>query len=388
MKHRLLLLLAYLVVGLFVTCLWTYCARTELNADVLDGTARDGQKYCWRFCSIVRLADGTAVPPFVKRRLLPDLAQGLASLPPRSVWATMERLVNSQGFLARKTRTLFHRLGWQAEHYPLLVSASLLLWLAVVGFMLSCRWLVRQLYETPRWLADAMGALLGLALLGGNGDWHYAGYPYDFPHAFLFTLTLAAMLAGRWWFVLTFALAVYSKETSILLILAYGLLSKDRRSLSFWSVAGLLVALFAVIRYWIELSYPSGPKLFWFPRRNARFLLLQAFYVWYAPFLGVALARFVALHRLYPARLKHLCLLAVPMLGLAFFKGWIEEMRQYLELLPIMGLLVVQWTLHEAGLGGLFQPRGQALRLAEETEPEGPEDVLQPSDDAWASRAA
>jgi hypothetical protein len=356
--------LGYLVLSLLVAGEWTYCARTEEAVERLDAALPTGEVYSWRYTGIVRMAEGRAWAPFVKRRLLPDLARGLAAAVPEPAWQELARWVQADGAGPAWARAQLRRLYWQPQHLPLLLCATALIWLSVFGFMFTCRWLTNVLYECPGWVADALGALLGVALLGGNTDWHYGAYAYDFPNAFVFTLALTAVLARRWWFAAAFAAAAYSKETAVLLILAYALVAERRGTVRFWAGLALLLAVFAGVRGWIELHYPNPPGPFWFPRRNWRYLSVLVFYGWFAPLLGVALARLVAARRLYPSALKKLCLLALPLVGLAYFKGWIEELRQYLEVLPILGLIVVQWVLHEAGVGGLLRARGARLGAA------------------------
>jgi hypothetical protein len=361
-KRILLVLPCYLLLALGITTVWTRCARTESYSETLDVVDPSGKGYSSRFNSIVRSAEGTALSPFVKRRLLVDLSRGIVAVLPSSTWTGLEQALAGPGALPTWLRERLTYLGWKVEHYPLLFTATILIWMSVAGFMATCRWLVQLLYAAPPWVADVLGGLLGIALLGGNGDWHYSGYPYDFPNAFVFTLTVAALIGRRWWFVLPFVAAVYSKETSILLLFAYALLATNRRSLTFWGTGVVLAAVYVWLRYWIHITYPSPDGGFWFPTRNLRYLVKQTFYLWYLPFLGVALARFLALRKQYPAVLKRLSVLALPLLGLALFKGWIEEMRQYLEMLPIFGLMVLQWTMHEAGLGRLLRPLPDRLR--------------------------
>lgn len=352
-----LLVLSYLGVSLLVLTAWTYFARTELNADVLDIAWPDGHHYSSKFSSMTRLVDGSALAPFVRRRLLPDLTRVLSAVLPPRCWEVVDGAVHGSGRSAQLLRRVFQRQCWKRDNYSIVFPALFLIWCSVVGFMLACRWLVHCLYETPPWLADVLGGLLGLALLGGQGDWHYCGYPYDFPNAFVFTLALTALIAGRWWFPLAFAVAAYSKETAVLLIFAHILLAPERRSRSFWRRLALLVVLYGGIRAWIQLQYqaPSGP--FWFPLRNLRWLVLQAFFLWFLPLALVALVRFAAHWRDYPMPLRRLALLLIPLVGMAFFKGWIEEMRQYLELLPVFGLMALQCLLCELGRGDLLRAR-------------------------------
>jgi hypothetical protein len=238
----------------------------------------------------------------------------------------------------------------------------------VLGFLFTCRWLVNLLYECPYWVADVLAGLLGLGLLGGCGE-SFFSYPYDLPNCFLFTLTLAAMLARRWWFVLPFAAVAFSKETSVLLVLAYLLVADNRRSARFVGELGLMVAVYLGARLLIDSAYPSRPGTvwggFWYPDRNVRMLAMYAVpFAWLVPVVAIGLARLARHWRKYPARFRRLALLAVPLLGMGFLIGWLEEKRQYLEVYPVLALLVAQGLLLELGLGRLLMPRPE-VRPAE-----------------------
>jgi hypothetical protein len=356
-KNALVLVPAYLAVSLFVTAVWTWCARTEVTEGALIIVGPRGEWYSSRYNGIVDLVEGRSMAPFAKRRLLPELTRLLVRLTPPEAWRALERRAGGDGVLAALVRAQLARLEWRPEHYPVLFTATLLIGCSVLGFTFACRGLVTVVYDAPPWLAGVLGGVLGLALLGGNGDWHYLGYPYDFPNAFVFTLALVGLLSGRRWFLPAFAAAAYSKETSVLLILAYVLVARNRGPRRFWVTLGLLVAVYAAVRGWIDMNCTAAAGDFWMPRRNARYLALRLFYVWWLPVLAVGLARLLALWRRYPADLRRLCLLAVPLVVLACFKGWVEEMRQYLEVLPVVGLIVIHGTLHEAGLGHLLRAR-------------------------------
>jgi hypothetical protein len=271
-------------------------------------------------------------------------------------------------------RFFLSRQGWKAEHVPLLGCAYLLIAGSVLGFMLSCRRLVHLLYETPPWVAHLAALALGVALLGGNGDWHYCGYPYDFPQAFVFTLALTALLARRWWFLPAFAAAAYSKETSVLLTAAFVLLAPEYRSRRFWGLLAAQLAVFAAVRGWLELHYPAPepPAGFWAFSRNLKYFSFVLFYSWSMPFFAIGAARMLALRRRFPRPLVRLLVLAVPLVGMALLRGWLEEMRQYLELLPVAGLLVFQWCLHEAGHGDLLRARDRVPGVAPATQCQEP----------------
>jgi hypothetical protein len=347
---------AYVLLAVAITVVWVHCARTEFAVERLEIDLPCGIRLSERYCSIVRTAEGRMFSPFVRRRLVVDLARVLAWAIPDSLWSPLRDLLSNRSLAPGWLRGFLDRQQWRPEDCPLLCCAYLLIAFSVLGFMLACRRLVTILYETPAWVADLAGAVLGLALLGGNGDWHYCGYAYDFPQAFVFTLSLVGLVAGRWWFPLAFAVAAYSKETSILLIGAYVLQVPKRWSPRSWMMLALLAGTFAAIRGYLAWRYPAPEPLagYWVLGRNLKYLTFVIFYSWSMPFFVVGLARMVALRRHFPPVLLRLSLLAVPLVGMAFCVGWLEELRQYLELLPICGLLLFHWCLHEAGYGHLL----------------------------------
>lgn len=334
----------YALVSLLVTVIWTREARTEFTAST----------------SIVANASGTGLGPFVRRRLLPDAARLLAASLPTTWWEQYSDFMTNETGGPAILRDVMHDLRWQPAHYPLLISAHVLIWFSVFGFMYTCRWLGTTLYHCPQWVAELLGILFGIALLGGNGDRHYRLYPYDFPNAFVFTLTLAAMLNRRWWYLICFAAATYSKETSILLIIAFMLLnSKERSSCSAFQVIAL-VAIYVSVICWIRVNFiPQRQAEFWYPMRNMQWLgRTILFDHWYLPVIGVAILRMICLWPRFPWQLRRLFVLIPLLLAVAFFKGWIEERRQYLEVcLPILGLMVMQWLTMEFGLTRFFRPK-------------------------------
>ena len=345
------LALAYVLLSLGITGSWIYIAKTEA-----DGSG---------FNSIVKAADGTARVPFVKRRLLPDLARGLAFVVPEFAWDGLKETLKGTCAVVGLCRPFIDGQRWQPKDFPVLFSAYFLIWLSVLALLFTCRKLILLLYECPRWLADVLAGLVGLAVLGGCG-YTYKSYPYDLPNCFLFTLTITAMIARRWWFILPFVAAVYSKETAVLLIAGYALLAGSWRSLRFATVLNLSVlgAIYLGARLIIDYHYPSVAGEFWggfwYPGRNAETVTgFLIFYSWALPFVAVCAYRMARLWPSYPWTLKRLIWLAAPLLTLGFFRGLFEEKRQYLEVMPIAGLMVAQWVLHEWGLGRLLVARAR-----------------------------
>jgi hypothetical protein len=348
--------LLYLLVSLLVFAVWSRVAKTEALS-VAHPPALKGHPSA---ANLGAMIDGTAEPPFVWRRLLPDTAFFLAHAIPTTAWEQVTAWVESDAAGARVIKRAFDSLEWPRERYPELICGYFLIWVSVLGFMIACRWLATLLYDLRPRVADLTGILFGIALLGGAGR-TWESYPYDLPNAFLFTTTLAAIVARRWWMPLAFVLACYSKETSLLLILAYVLVHGLRwRRRGWWLMLAALSAVYLGFRYWIvRVRYDvPGAERWWFPDRNLLFLARgSVYYLWLLLPAAVVLTRIGLMWRQIPLVLRRLLPLGVLLVGAAFCKGWIEERRCYLEMLPIIGLIFCQWAAVELGLEHLFVPR-------------------------------
>jgi hypothetical protein len=137
-------------------------------------------------------------------------------------------------------------------------------------------------------------------------------------------------------------IACYTKETAILLLPAYLLLRPHdaRRTLI---TIGVLAAAFVAIRFESQSRFPAGGPAFWWPGRNLQWIGWTTFFdSWVVVLVALGVAYVVSLRREWPRDLRRLSLLVPLMLLPAFFKGWIEERRQYLEMLIIAGPLVLQ----------------------------------------------
>ncbi len=251
------------------------------------------------------------------------------------------------------------QLGWKRVHDPILVSATALIGLSVVGFMMTMRHIMVQLYVIPPWFAELTALFLGLSLLGGGGDIRFGFFPYDLPHTFVFALSLTTIFSGSGWLLPVFAVAAYSKETSLLLIPAYILVNWGRRDWRLISTVTALTITYVVVRIILDWSYGSGAGGFWFPGRNARWIawMLTFDAWWYYPFWIVSAIRLARVWPQFPAPLRRLVLLSFALIAPALFKGWIEEKRQYLEMLPILGPMLIQWVVTELGFGCLLRAR-------------------------------
>ncbi len=355
MIRRLLLVLGYLAVTALVTAAWAVMACTERNLAPPDKPpARNEMK------SFVRTLDGTIIAPFVWRRLLADTTPLATRAVPAPVWRAFTDFVQGGSLPGRNLRRLLDFMDWPADRYPELVTAHVLIWLCLLGFAVTFRWLVHLCYEAPCWLGHAAALMAALLVLGGS-NWYWGSFTYDIPNLFVFTLALAGSLGSRWWMLPAFVVACYSKETSVLLILAHALIHRHQaRTWGFWLQLLCMAVVYAGLRWWIVQRFAvGGADQFWYPARNLRFVLVRGVYGlwWVVPFFAI-LAHLVRIRRELPPRLLPVLLsMAAVMIGLAFFKGWIEERRQYLELLPFAWLIGIRWVLGEVGAAWLLRAR-------------------------------
>ncbi len=331
------LLAAYAVGAVFVTACWTEYAGTE----TFDN----------RYSSIVAISDGTAPIPFVRRRLVFDVARAVVKLVPDAAWRAVEG--------SPPVKDLARRFDWPEADLPILLTTTALIALSVFGFMLVARATVARLYRTPPWLPGLAGLVLGLMLMGGGGDRHYQWYPYDFPNAFVTSLTLAGFLAGSPWAYLSFAAACYSKETAFTLILARWLLLQDRRAWRAYVPLAVMAAFFVLVQFRLRMLYHSvDGEGFWMFKRNmgmlAKFVLFQS---WVLIAWGVCLVRIGKAWGQFPRQLRRLSAIPLLLVSAGVFKGWLEEHRQYAECLLIFGPMLLQWALIELGLGRWMEPR-------------------------------
>jgi hypothetical protein len=345
-------LLLFLVVGLAVTLVWTNWAETE---------ARRAYASIHSYNSIVALVDGTAPAPFAQRRLFPDLTRLVEAAVPTALWDTLAGHA-SQAPLAPVLR----RFKWTTpDELPVLVSATVVIWLSAVGFMWTTYVIIRHQYEAGAATGIAASLVLGVALLGGGGSGHYQWYPYDFTSACVFAVSIALLLRGSPWFLLVFPIAAYAKETAAFLLVAYWLVNRDAFGRKI-VVGSALAIVFLLIRVESQTRFPGGGPEFWWPWRNLDVLSWWVvFDSWTMAIVTLASAQLWRLRSEWPPDLRRLTLLIPLFLLAALFKGWVEERRQYLELVVIAGPLALQWADSLAGTA-LLRPRRAALSPARE----------------------
>jgi hypothetical protein len=334
--------IVYSIAAAGIAIAWTLSARTERHADGCS--------------NIVRMFEGTALRPFVFRRLTVDSAALLARIVPQSTWHRVSTAIDANPKIHRLVR---EKSGWTRQWDALLASATLIVAISALGFMLSFLWLVRRLYHVQSLRAHLLALVFGVGLLGGRGVWPgmylWDQYIYDIPQAFLFLLGVCTIVAGTLWFPPVFLLAAYNKETSILLLPALVLLWPKSIRIR-WGLATVLFIAFVGIQVGIRLKYhnTTGPG-FWLLHVNLAQIFI--FGIWRLPVWGLAILAVWRHWHDVPRPLRKLIYVPFVLMLAALFKGLIFELRGYMEAYPLVGIVFIQTLAQELGMGGMLQPR-------------------------------
>jgi len=191
---------------------------------------------------------GTAERPFAYRTLIPTTIRML-TIP---IDDTTRESLAEWGLGNPFVYDVFSTSAWRIDWLPEFVLASMLMFLAVLGWLWSLNYLMTGVYSGNRY---GMDALIFLGLLGLPPFFTATNYIYDIPALFFFTLGLALMIRRHWIaYLIVFFLACLNKETTILLTMIFVLYffnqsRMNRREYIQWLVAQLLI--FGVVRIFL-----------------------------------------------------------------------------------------------------------------------------------------
>jgi hypothetical protein len=334
LKREVLLGLAYAVIALVLTAMF---AREP--AGLRHGNPR---------CEFLPMLDGTAARPYVYRALVPLSVSGLTRFVSDEQRAELRESLTEHHPVTRVLDNLVP--GWERDAAPEYILCLGLIWLSLVGFAYSLRYLASGVYAAPLIVIQLLPFLAYFGLPPSFEP--YGSYLYDFTVLFLFTLGLGLLVRRKWLpYLLLFLVSCINKETTVLLALIFFLhfLPKGRmprgRFLQLLVVQGVI---FLAVRTGLQMTYAQNPgdpvefhllrNIFKFPRYPIGFVVSS-----------LVIIGFV-LHdwRAKSAFLRTTFLMLVPLLGLTVFLGFLDELRDYYEVYAA-GLLLMLPT-----LGGLF----------------------------------
>jgi len=287
---------------------------------------------------IFNMVDGTAFRPFVYRLLLPYIANKIILSIPEKTSSAIAQLTMSHTTL----KSFFSDRNWSidyaSEYYVVLILMYASLW----GFVFSFRYFFRAVFKTSERFIDAVSLLtiLGLPCL-----YRYNTYLYDFTTLFLFTLGLAMMIRRRWIsYLFVFVFACLNKETTILLTCIYTIHFFKHQKLNSSTYTFILliqIGIYISIKTFIDTLFIHNQGVFleFWLKRNINFLL-QPYPIF--TYLQWLILGFLVIYKWSekPLFLKQGLLILIPLLGSTLIWGWIDELRDYYEVYPIVILLI------------------------------------------------
>lgn len=280
---------------------------------------------------------GRAYKPFVARVLLPAATRLITSTIPDRARSSLCSWAASNSFVQR----VFEKRKWELEYFVEYCIAAVLMYASLVGFVFAFRHCFRGVYDAPGRFLDAITLI---ALLSLPVCFRYYSYLYDFPVLLLFTLGLGLMVRSKWsLYLIVFLFAVINKETAILLSFVFVIHHlSDRRMprLFFWRLLAIQMAIFVAVRAVISFVFRNNPGTFLeFHLFDHNIRLLRPYPL--ATVLSWFIVVFFVFYRWNekPLFLRYAIWIAVPLVGMTVFFGFLDELRGYYELYPIVILL-------------------------------------------------
>ena len=292
---------------------------------------------------------GKAYKPWAYRALLPFCVRITTSAIPEALKTSLNQKVWDNRMFVRFNK----RFNWEKSLITEYMVACIFMYLALGGFFFAIRYLFTSVYDAPAKLLDftSLFALLGLPVM-----FNYYSYIYDFPNLLFFTLCPVLMLRNKWKsFLLVYTLACLNKETTILitfLFVIYSLRSSVPPLHKTLTIRILLIqiGIYIIVRLILFYFFHENIGVF----VTIRFLKHNIFLIPYT--LGNAIGYLViVVSILYkwqekPFFLKCGLLMGVPLVLLCLLFGWLDELRDYYEVYPVVILLmahtigdILQW---------------------------------------------
>ncbi len=309
------------------------------------------------------LVYGHSWKPFCYRTLVPITVRSITSAIPASVRQNIENRANdrlNQVNISQRVRLWFEGLQWDRNYIVEHLVSVPVVFFCVLAYMILIlkicdHWI--DMEQPARCIAPILAGLL-LPL-----HFNYYSYLYDPGTWVVFPLAVLFISRKQWWPLLVlFPIAVLQKETAILLVLLWLIRVRSIQQplkLSGAQVAvllGLYIAIKAVISH-IFIHNKGSFVEFHLLDHNLQLVVHQPL-VFVAVVAGIALL--TALIRSLRLEAPSFLLLGFGLcfaaqFGLAIFFGFVEELRGYYELLPLIMPFVVVVTVRSMGLKADFR---------------------------------
>jgi len=285
---------------------------------------------------VLRIVYGIGAKPYVYRALLPVTTRVINKLLPKSIKTSIAESVENIPVFYRR----FAENRWDNKYATVYFIILILMYFSLAGFAFAFRYFMRSLFKFEPVFEDIF-TICALVCLQPFFQYRYM---YDFTTLMLFTFLLALMVNRKWkLYLIFFAIATINKETAILLPLLFSMFFHKRLPLKKYRlILGLQLILYFFIKSTISLIFNSNPGSFfefhlwdhnyWYLSNTFSFSKLS---IW----LIILYMTFFDFYN-KPLFLRYALLLSIPLVLLSLFMGYIEEMRGYYEIYPVIFLLI------------------------------------------------
>lgn len=282
------------------------------------------------------MINGKAYKPFVYRMLVPTSVKFLSQMIPDKVKNSVSEFVENNQFVSK----VFKKFRWESYLAIEYLIASLIMYLFLSGYAFLMKSLFIQFYFLQEKFLYAI-SIFALTIL--PPFFVYTSFLYDFSNLFFFTLGLLLLKKRKWNLYLTLLLfATFNKETTILLIIIFYFYYKNSLAQNeFRRLLLIQILIFILVKsilYFMFYNNPGTFVEFHLFDHNLRLIknynlndlvtfivcILLIFYGWKDrdQFLKISFA------------------MIIPLLFLALFLGYLDELRGYYEVLPVITIFV------------------------------------------------
>lgn len=320
---------------------------------------------------VIPMTDFTAQKPFVYRVLVPSLIRGIEFITPEVIKTKAGEMVTeivtekiTKYYPERPLETIssISKKGYRIAVYMVLNTAFMFL------FLLSLRYLALALGCFSKMSAG----LLPLGMIFVFPVYYdFSNYIYDFSHLFLFTSCLLFLYKRNWLgYLITFVLALLNKETAILSTVIFMIFYYDKLDRKeFFILLVIQAFIFIAVKFSLYLIFLDNPGEFveFHLQRNLKVLSDISSYFRFGPIgpcilfpsgLNIPVAKRLNLpmlavvaymvfygwrHKSIFLRKAFIIIVFLFFLGMAF--GYIDELRAYYSILPVIYLLGVSGLL-------------------------------------------
>lgn len=293
------------------------------------------------------MLSGSAHKPYVYRQLVPATIRSVDFLTPQKPRESVT------AWFSQKHRELMVLFEWSETHLYEHIISLLISFFCFLGLAFTLRSLIDLFYSFPPYVAD-IAPVLGLVVL--PAFFRYINYVYDPATLLLSALAIeSAYRRRRWSYYLLFVLATINKETSILLIGVFvvreiTLLSRSQLVMH----VALQLILWISVRVFYHVTFAANPGAtieFHLLDHNLLLPLRPGPMIYLCVAFGILLTLVIHRWRTKPQFLRTgLIATFIPIVVLAVFFGYLDELRIYYEAYPFFFLLSLPTLAYALGV--------------------------------------